>query len=80
MNGSPLWQDLVALGIVVLAAIYLARRWWPALASLLGLKSAQNAANKAACGQPGGACKQCGSSGDTPQRDHRITIVRQRSK
>jgi hypothetical protein len=76
MNGSsPLWQDLVALGIVLVAAVYLARRWWPALASLLGLKSARNA-QRAACGQPGGACKQCGSSGNTPQRDHRITIVR----
>lgn len=77
--GSPLWQDLVALAVVLVAAIYLARRWWPALASLLGLSTAKTA-NQAACGQPGGACKQCGSSGATPQRDHRITIVRQRSK
>ncbi|RZL00579.1 MAG: hypothetical protein EOP36_15030 [Rubrivivax sp.] len=78
MNGSPLWQNLVALGIVLLAAVYLARRWWPALASLLGLDAGKGA-SKAACGQPGGACKQCGSSGETPQRDHRIHIVR-RSK
>jgi hypothetical protein len=75
MNGSPLWQDLVALGTVLGAAVYLARRWWPALASLLGLKLAKNA-QQAPCGQPGGACKQCGSSGETPQRDHRITVVR----
>lgn len=77
MNGGPLWQDLVALGIVLVAAVYLARRWWPALASLLGLKSAK-AADKASCGQPGGACQQCGSSGAAPRRDHRIHIVRSR--
>lgn len=77
MNGSPLWQELVALGAVLVAAIYLGRRWWPALASLLGLKT-KAGTTKAACGQGGGACKQCGSAGATPQRDHRITIVRRR--
>jgi len=75
MNGSPLWQNLVAMGIVLLAAAYLARRWWPTLASLLGLKSAATA-GQAACGQPAGACQQCGSAGDAPRRDHRITVVR----
>jgi len=77
MHGSPLWQELVALGIVLAAAAYLGRRWWPALASLLGVKTTPAAA-KAACGQASGACQQCGSSGATPQRDHRITIVRPR--
>ncbi len=77
MDGSPFWQDLVALGIVLAAAVYLGRRWWPALASLLGLKSAKPPA-KAACGQGNGACQQCGSSGTQPQRDHRIKIVRPR--
>ncbi|MBA4109943.1 MAG: hypothetical protein C0487_10170 [Leptothrix sp. (in: Bacteria)] len=77
MNGSPLWQELVAWGVVLAAAIYLGRRWWPALASLLGLKTTA-VTTKAACGQAGGACKQCGSGGTTPPRDHRITIVRRR--
>ncbi len=78
MNGSPLWQELVTLAIVLVAAIYLGRRWWPALASLLGLKKNSPTTSKAACGQADGACKQCGSGGNTPQRDHRITIVRSR--
>lgn len=78
MGSSPLWQDLVALGIVLAAAMYLGRRWWPALASLLGLKTPAPSAAKAACGQASGACQQCGSSGTMPQRDHRITIVRPR--
>ncbi|MDI1257982.1 hypothetical protein [Aquabacterium sp.] len=77
MNGSPLWQELVAMSIVLTAVAYLGRRWWPALASLLGLKTAPAAA-KAACGQASGACQQCGSSGATPHRDHRITVVRSR--
>ena len=78
MNGSPLWQNLVSLGIVLAAVIYLARRWWPTLGSLMGLKSPPPAATKAACGRADGACKQCGSSGATPQRDHRITVVPRR--
>ncbi|MBC7701739.1 hypothetical protein [Aquabacterium sp.] len=77
MHGSAIWQDLVALGIVLTAAAYLGRRWWPTLASLLGLKTTPAAA-KAACGQANGACQQCGSSGAAPQRDHRIKIVRPR--
>ena len=78
MSGGPIWQDLMALGIVLAAAAYLGRRWWPALASLLGLKAAPAAATKVACGQAHGACQQCGSSVTTPQRDHRITVVRPR--
>jgi hypothetical protein len=76
-GGSPLWQDLVTLAVVLAAAIYLARRWWPSMASLLGRGAgpSPSADGKPACGQ-GGGCKQCGAAGDAPSKDHRIIIVR----
>lgn len=77
MAHSPLWQNLIALALVLGAAAYLARRWWPALSSLLGRDAQAGKAGGAACGQ-GGGCKQCGSSGAAPQKDHRIVIVRRR--
>jgi len=76
MNHSPLWQNLIALALVLGAAAYLARRWWPALSSLLGRDAQAGKAGGAACGQ--GACQQCGSAGAAPQKDHRIVIVRRR--
>jgi hypothetical protein len=76
MNQSPLWQDLITLAVVLGSVAYLARRWWPALNSLLGRDATAGKTGGAACGQGAGACKQCGSSGDTPQKDHRIVIVR----
>lgn len=79
MNQSPLWQNLITLALVLGATAYLARRWWPALSSLLGRQARTGkAAGGEACGQGAGACKQCGSSGATPQKDHRIVIVRRR--
>lgn len=78
MAHSPLWQNLIALALVLGAAAYLARRWWPALSSLLGRDAqAVGKMGDAACGQ-GSGCKQCGSSGAAPQKDHRIVIVRRR--
>jgi hypothetical protein len=76
VNHSPLWQNLLTLAIVLGAAAYLGRRWWPAMATLLGRNTAGSTTGNAACGS--GACKQCSSSGATPQKDHRIIIVRQR--
>lgn len=80
MNQSPLWQNLITLALVLGATTYLARRWWPALSALLGRDAlgAKKATGGEACGQGAGACKQCGSSGATPQKDHRIVIVRRR--
>ncbi|RZI84361.1 MAG: hypothetical protein EOP38_09275 [Rubrivivax sp.] len=74
---GPLWQDLVAVALVLLAAGYLGRRWWPSLSTLLGRRQADPPAGQAACGQ-GGACQNCASPGATPKKDHRIVVVRRR--
>jgi len=76
MHHSPLWQDFVTLALVLLAAAYLARRWWPSLASLLGRNAVGAKAGQSACGQ--GACSNCSSPAATPQRDHRIIVVPRR--
>lgn len=85
-HASPLWQDLVTLALVLMAAAYLARRWWPTWVGLWrvsdkqapGCSSAADAVKApSACG---GGCANCSASGSTPPRDHRINVTRQTTR
>lgn len=76
------WQALVTVAIGLAAALYLARRWWPGLRSLLGGRHANETAT--ACGAPqppspdsscGSGCGNCGHSA-TAAKDHRVHVVR----
>jgi hypothetical protein len=77
------WQALIACAIVLVAAAYLARRWWPGLRALWQPAS-ENAASTAACHSTskgrdndscGSGCGQC-STRTTPSKDHRVHIVK----
>lgn len=80
----PDWQTLVTLAIGLVAALYLARRWWPGLRNLLASSttppsaaacpSQQAASPAASCGS---GCGNCGHQG-TPAKDHRIQVIRSR--
>ncbi|MDE2401262.1 MAG: hypothetical protein KGL90_06320 [Burkholderiales bacterium] len=83
MGGTgSLWQDVIAIGVVIAAAIYLGRRWWPAVVGLWrpappkkpDCGTPQNASDQAAGCSTG--CGHCGSSGAAPKRDHRTAVVR----
>lgn len=77
-------QDWIAIGIGLLALVYLARRWWPGLRALWR----PPAPMQAGCGQTegerangassacGSGCGQCGSAGSPAIKDHRIQIVK----
>lgn len=90
-NGPHMdWQALVALGLVALAAAYLARRWWPGLRGLFapavaplppagGTACASTLAPATSCNAGGGeGCGNCGHHA-TPAKDHRVHIVRRAS-
>lgn len=82
MNGSPLWQSLAVLAIGVASALYLLKRWWPALRSLWQRPQAPSLAPSRPCASAlpaptsgsacSGGCSHCGSSGQAPARDHRV--------
>jgi hypothetical protein len=80
------WQTIATLAIGLMAAIYLARRWWPGFARLfrpVAAEQAQTAAPRviSACGTTtlpskgasgcGNGCGQCGPQ-TTPTKDHRV--------
>jgi hypothetical protein len=84
------WQAVIALGLVAMAAAYLARRWWPGLRGLLGpTMPASPARTEGGCGSGGeptsfapcntstgsSGCSNCGHHA-TPAKDHRVHIVR----
>ncbi len=82
---TPDTQTLVALGLGLVAALHVLRRWWPQWAGLLTSKRA--AAPTSACGQapdastvaaPGcsAGCGNCGSGATPAAKDHRVHIVR----
>lgn len=75
------WQSLVTLAIGLMAAGYLARRWWPAFKGLLGSLSSTAAPSANTCGTRtassaacGSGCGNCGSSAPA-SKDHRVHIV-----
>lgn len=80
---SAFTQDLMAIGIGLLAALYLAHRWWPGLKGLV-----QNTPGTQACGQTqgestspsaaqcGAGCGQCGQATPKTAKDHRIHVVK----
>jgi hypothetical protein len=69
------WQTWAALGLGLLAAGHVARRWWPAWRRPGATASAcgQPAAEAAACGS---GCGSCGQTAGSASKDHRIHIVR----
>lgn len=84
---SAFVQDLIAVGIGLLAAAYLARRWWPSLKGLV-----QGAPEAPACGSSGtststsasagscsAGCGQCGQASPSKQKDHRVHVVKRAS-
>lgn len=79
------WQTLVTLAIGLVAALYLARRWWPGLRNLFSkappaptsgtaCHAQQGPSPAASCGS---GCGNCGHPG-TPAKDHRIQVIRPR--
>lgn len=77
------WQSIVTMAICLMAAAYLARRWWPGIKGLLAPAATAAPAERMACGSAvapsascGSGCGSCGSSAATPAKDHRIHIVR----
>jgi hypothetical protein len=84
------WQTLASWGIGLVALAYVSKRWWPALAGLLGVGQARATATNGispgsdgACGQPAapsGACQSgcgsCGQSSAVPTKDHRVHLTR----
>ncbi len=78
------WQTPVAVGLGLLAAAHLGKRWWPTWKGLLRPPIAASAAQGGpacsdtskvnACGS--GGCGSCASSAPTPSKDHRIQVVR----
>ena len=75
---SAFTQDLMAIGIGLLAALYLAHRWWPGLKGLV-----QNTPGTQACGQTQGESTshrlpnvaQVADNADKPRRRLRKTIA-----
>ncbi len=77
---SAFAQDLIAVGIGLLAAAYLARRWWPSLKGLVqgtpeapacGTSSTRAAATACSAG-----CGQCGQASPSALKDHRVHVVK----
>ncbi|MDE2593371.1 MAG: hypothetical protein KGL57_03965 [Burkholderiales bacterium] len=78
---SPFVQDLIALGIGLLALTYLVRRWWPSAKALF-----KPGSEAAGCGQPGegpsggaacgSGCGQCGQATPRVAKDHRVHWVK----
>jgi hypothetical protein len=84
---TPDTQTLIALGLGLVAALHVLRRWWPQWAGLLASRrAAASNASHMACGQAGATpvsapacsagCGQCGSASSTATKDHRVHIVR----
>lgn len=79
------WQSIVTLAIGLLAAAYLARRWWPGIKGLLAPVVATSSPGVTACGTataPAASCSSgcgnCGSASAASAKDHRVHIVRHR--
>ncbi|MGE5452872.1 MAG: hypothetical protein ACM3VZ_13650 [Acidobacteriota bacterium] len=74
---SPFVQDLIALGIGLLAFVYLARRWWPSARALFKPNAPQAgcapSTDAASCGS---GCGQCGSASPRAAKDHRVHVVK----
>lgn len=77
------WQSIVTLAIGLLAAAYLARRWWPGIKGLLAPAAATSSPSLTACGTakaPAASCSSgcgnCGSAGTAPAKDHRVHVVK----
>lgn len=80
------WQTLITLAIGLVAALYLARRWWPGLRNLFAAPDAspptpacssnQAASPTASCGS---GCGNCGQQA-TPAKDHRIQVIRTKAR
>ena len=76
-TASPLWQDLLALAIALLAFAYLGRRWWPAWRAAFRGRAEQPAGpcatnTSSPCGS---GCGKCGQGEDTPSKDHRVHVT-----
>lgn len=79
-------QTIVALALGLLAAAYLARRWWPGVRGVFAKQPpASSLAPKKACGSTqvqapaascGNGCGNCGHNGAAPTKDHRVHVVR----
>ncbi|TAK93622.1 MAG: hypothetical protein EPO09_12150 [Aquabacterium sp.] len=77
------WQSIVTMAICLMAAGYLARRWWPGLKGLLAPAPAASPSGLTACGTataPSASCSSgcgnCGSTAAAPGKDHRIHVVK----
>ncbi|MDE1997921.1 MAG: hypothetical protein KGI91_10070 [Burkholderiales bacterium] len=77
-------QDWIAIGIGLLALVYLARRWWPSLYALFrptasgqaGCGTTEGESANGASSACGSGCGQCGSARSPAVKDHRIQIVK----
>lgn len=78
---SPFVQDLIALGIGLLALVYLGRRWWPSMRALIKPEASGPGCDRPGQGQPSGTscgsgCGQCGSAAPRVAKDHRVHVVK----
>lgn len=78
---SPFVQDLIALGIGLLALGYLGRRWWPSIRALFKPDAAATGCGQPEDGQSGSAscgsgCGQCGHATPRVAKDHRVNWVK----
>lgn len=78
---TPFVQDLIAVGIGLMALTYLVRRWWPSAKALFKPEAAGPACGQPAEGQLGSAacgsgCGQCGGATPRVAKDHRVHWVK----
>lgn len=78
---NPFVQDLIAIGIGLVAFAYLCHRWWPSILALF-----KPTAQDSACGEANGptsgtascgsGCGQCGRANASHTKDHRVHVVK----
>ncbi len=81
------WQSIATLVIGLMAAAYLARRWWPGIKGLLAPAATTPTSGLTACGTataPAASCSSgcgnCGSANAAPGQDQRVHVVKRQPR